>query len=97
MEYSVETRCQHLQGADINEHYGAVSFPIYQSSTFAHKGFGVSSGYDYSRLQNPTRNHLERIVAGSLCTSVVAKINTTWEGGSSSVLSSALKAPVESI
>jgi len=64
MEYSLETRCQHLQNDDINEHFGAVSYPIYMSSTFAHKGFGVSSGYDYSRLQNPTRDHLERIVAG---------------------------------
>ena len=64
MEYSLETLCQHLQNDDINEHFGAVSYPIYMSSTFAHKGFGVSSGYDYSRLQNPTRDHLERIVAG---------------------------------
>ena len=34
----------------------------------------------------------ERIVTGTLCGSVVARRNTTFDGGSSSVLSSALKA-----
>ncbi len=38
-----------------------------------------------------------RIVAGSFCGSVVARMNTTYSGGSSSVLSSALNAEVDSI
>lgn len=42
---------------------GAVSIPIFQSATFAHPGVGLSTGYDYSRLQNPTREHLEKTVA----------------------------------
>ena len=42
---------------------GAVSFPIFQTSTFRHRRFGVSTGYDYSRLQNPTRQELERTMA----------------------------------
>ncbi len=42
---------------------GAVSFPIFQTSTFRHKGLGESTGYDYSRLQNPTRQELERTMA----------------------------------
>jgi len=42
---------------------GAVSFPIYQSSTFRHPELGVSTGFDYSRLLNPTRQELERTVA----------------------------------
>jgi cystathionine gamma-synthase len=37
--------------------------PIYQTATFAHPGVGQSTGYDYSRLQNPTREHLEKTVA----------------------------------
>ena len=41
--------------------------------------------------------HRERMVIGSLCTSVVARMNMTYEGGSSRVFSSALNAPVESI
>lgn len=42
---------------------GAVSFPIFQTATFRHRAFGVSTGYDYSRLQNPTRQELERTIA----------------------------------
>ena len=42
---------------------GAISTPIFQSATFAHPGPGESTGFDYSRLQNPTREHLEQIIA----------------------------------
>lgn len=42
---------------------GAVSFPIFQSATFRHKSFDVSTGYNYTRLQNPTRQELERTMA----------------------------------
>jgi cystathionine gamma-synthase len=42
---------------------GAVSVPIYQSSTFRHPGLGVSTGFDYSRVINPTRNELEKTLA----------------------------------
>lgn len=64
MGYSIETRCLHLEENENSEdRYGAVSFPIYQTATFAHKGVGESTGYDYSRLQNPTREHVEKVVA----------------------------------
>lgn len=64
MEYSIETKCLHLKEDEaIGDIYGAVSFPIYQTATFAHKGVGESTGYDYSRLQNPTREQLEKTVA----------------------------------
>lgn len=42
---------------------GAVSFPIYQSATFRHPGLNESTGYDYSRVQNPTREELEKTIA----------------------------------
>lgn len=42
---------------------GAVSFPIFQTATFRHRAFGISTGYDYTRLQNPTRQELERTMA----------------------------------
>lgn len=45
------------------EHTGAISFPIYQTATYAHPEVGKSTGFDYSRLQNPTRQQLERVVA----------------------------------
>lgn len=36
--------------------------PIFQTATFTHPGVGESTGYDYSRLQNPTREHLEKTI-----------------------------------
>ena len=42
---------------------GSVSFPIYQTATFRHKALGESTGFDYTRLQNPTRQELERSIA----------------------------------
>ncbi len=42
---------------------GALSVPIFQSATFSHPGIGESTGFDYSRLQNPTREHLEITMA----------------------------------
>jgi len=42
---------------------GAVSFPIFQTATFRHREFGVSTGYNYTRLLNPTRQELERTMA----------------------------------
>ncbi len=42
---------------------GAVSFPIFQTATFRHRSFGISTGYDYSRVSNPTRQELERTMA----------------------------------
>jgi len=41
---------------------GAVSVPIFASSTFVHPGVGQSTGFDYSRAQNPTKEHLEHTV-----------------------------------
>lgn len=68
---SIESKCIHLeQSSDLDldpacktQHYGSVSFPIYQTATYAHPGVGESTGYDYSRLQNPTRAQVEKVVA----------------------------------
>jgi cysteine-S-conjugate beta-lyase len=43
---------------------GAVSVPIYQTSTFVQEAPGVNKGYDYARTNNPTRATLENLVAG---------------------------------
>lgn len=64
MERGINTRCLHLQEDEGKyENYGSLSYPIYQTATYAHPGVGQSTGYDYSRLQNPTRDHLEKVVA----------------------------------
>jgi len=43
--------------------YGAISVPIYQTSTFAFEDVGKTRGYDYSRTSNPTRKVLEDTIA----------------------------------
>lgn len=57
-----DTLCVHA-AQDNNHTTGAICVPIYQSATFAHPGVGHSTGYDYSRLQNPTRETLEKMIA----------------------------------
>lgn len=42
---------------------GALSTPIYQSATFRHPALGESTGFDYTRSQNPTRKVLEEGIA----------------------------------
>src|SRR5882724_9262959 len=42
---------------------GAVSVPIYQTSTYAQEGLGKHKGFEYARTQNPTRMALEQNLA----------------------------------
>ena len=70
MSVSIETKCLHLEEKIENAedeckslHYGSVSYPIYQTATYAHPAVGQSTGFDYSRLQNPTRAQVEKVVA----------------------------------
>ncbi len=42
---------------------GAVSVPIYQTSTFEQEAPGVNKGFDYSRTNNPTRQAFEELLA----------------------------------
>jgi len=42
---------------------GAVTVPIYQTSTYAQDGLGRHKGYEYARTQNPTRAAMEQNVA----------------------------------
>ena len=64
MEREIETKCIHLEEDEASiQHFGSISYPIYQTATYAHPAVGQSTGFDYSRLQNPTREHLEKVVA----------------------------------
>jgi len=42
---------------------GSVTVPIFQTSTYVQPALGESTGYEYARVQNPTRRALERNVA----------------------------------
>lgn len=60
---------------------GAVNPPIYLSTAYKHNGIGQSTGYDYTRTKNPTRDILEEGIAkleggdaGYACSSGMAAV-----------------------
>jgi cystathionine gamma-lyase/cystathionine beta-lyase/cystathionine gamma-lyase/homocysteine desulfhydrase len=57
-----QTRAIHA-GQPPDPHTGAVAVPIYQTSTYVHDELGHHKGYEYARVQNPTRKALEDNVA----------------------------------
>ena len=57
-----ETRAIHV-GQEPDPATGAVTTPIYQTSTYAQEAVGVHKGYDYARVGNPTRTALEECLA----------------------------------
>lgn len=62
MPFQAETIC--VQGSnERRDVYGAISMPIYQNAAYAHPGLGQSTGYDYSRVSNPTRDEVQKTVA----------------------------------
>jgi cystathionine beta-lyase/cystathionine gamma-synthase len=50
-------------GQEADPTTGAVTVPIYQTSTYQQDGLGKHKGYEYARTQNPTRAALERNLA----------------------------------
>jgi len=42
---------------------GAVTIPIYQTSTYVQEALGKHKGFEYARTQNPTRMALEKNMA----------------------------------
>ena len=57
-----ETRAIHT-GQEPDPATGAITTPIYQTSTYVQDEVGVHKGYDYSRTGNPTRTALEECLA----------------------------------
>ncbi|MDD9952349.1 MAG: aminotransferase class I/II-fold pyridoxal phosphate-dependent enzyme [Zetaproteobacteria bacterium] len=58
------TVCVHA-GMQAEEVTGAVIPPIFQTSTYMQQEPGVHAGYDYSRADNPTREHYETALAAA--------------------------------
>src|ERR687895_114953 len=57
-----ETRAIH-EGNEPDPATGALTTPIYQTSTYVQEEVGKHKGYDYSRVSNPTRTALETCLA----------------------------------
>lgn len=52
-----------IHSVPVDELTGAISVPVYQTSTFVQEAPGKSKGFEYARTGNPTRKALENIVA----------------------------------
>jgi cystathionine gamma-synthase len=57
-----ETRAIHV-GQEPDPATGAITTPIYQTSTYVQDAVGVHKGYDYARVANPTRTALQECLA----------------------------------
>lgn len=57
-DWGFETKAIHV-GQEPDERTGAVTVPIFQTSTYAQDGVGKDRGFEYSRTGNPTRAALE--------------------------------------
>jgi cystathionine beta-lyase/cystathionine gamma-synthase len=57
-----ETRAIH-DGQEPDPATGAITVPIYQTSTYVQEAVGQNKGYDYSRVANPTRTALQLCLA----------------------------------
>src|SRR5438270_8040850 len=71
---SFATRAIHC-GQEPDPLTGAVTVPIYPTSTYVQQGIGDNKGYEYSRVSNPTRTRLEENLAtleGGLASRVFA-------------------------
>src|SRR5262249_20062167 len=56
------TRAIHA-GQEADPETGAVNVPIHASSTYVQQELGKNKGYEYARVSNPTRTHLEENLA----------------------------------
>ncbi|TFH58157.1 MAG: PLP-dependent transferase [Candidatus Zixiibacteriota bacterium] len=61
-EHQFETNAIHA-GQDPDPTTGAITFPIYQTSTYVQEAVGKDKGFLYARTSNPTRSALENCLA----------------------------------
>ncbi|WP_018662044.1 methionine biosynthesis PLP-dependent protein [Heyndrickxia acidiproducens] len=80
--YQTETKLAQI-GNRSDQQTGAVNPPVYFSTAYRHEGIGQSTGFDYTRTGNPTRQLLEETIAdleggdrGFACSSGMAAIFT---------------------
>jgi cystathionine beta-lyase len=62
-DYFMQETTAFIHSIPVDPLTGAVSVPIYQTSTFVQEAPGVHKGYDYARSNNPTRAVLENLIA----------------------------------
>ncbi|MDN4526321.1 methionine biosynthesis PLP-dependent protein [Fictibacillus fluitans] len=97
--YKPETKLAQI-GNRSEDRTGTVNPPVYFSTAYRHTGIGESSGYDYIRTGNPTREVLEKAIAelegadaGFACSSgmaAIAAILSLFQSGDEWIVSSDL-------
>ena len=65
-DYFMQETTAFIHSIPVDPLTGAISVPIYQTSTFVQEAPGVHKGYDYARSNNPTRAVLENLDCGYL-------------------------------
>jgi len=63
-DYFMQETTAFIHSIPVDPLTGAISVPIYQTSTFVQEAPGVHKGYYYARSNNPTRAVLENLIAG---------------------------------
>jgi len=63
-DYFMQETTAFIHSIPVDPLTGAISVPIYQTSTFVQESPGIHKGYDYARSNNPTREVLEKLIAG---------------------------------
>src|SRR5579862_6634566 len=61
-DFGFSTRAIHV-GQEPDTETGAVTVPIYATSTYVQQEIGKHKGYEYARVSNPTRTRLEENLA----------------------------------
>jgi len=61
-KFGFSTTCIHT-GQEADPLTGAITVPIYPTSTYLQEELGKNKGYEYARVSNPTRTHLETNLA----------------------------------
>src|SRR5580692_11140560 len=62
-DYFMQETTAFIHSIPVDPLTGAVTVPIYQTSTFVQEAVGVHKGYDYARVANPTRTALQEALA----------------------------------
>ena len=65
-------------GQEPEQTTGAVTVPIYQTSTYAQEALGKHKGYEYARTQNPTRSAVEETLLHWKAAGLVLLLPQEW-------------------
>lgn len=82
MSRSIETLCVHGDAHQIGDTYNSLTMPIYQTAAYSHTDLGHNaSGFDYTRISNPTRTYLEE----TMCALEGAQATVSFASGMAAI------------